>query len=225
MNRRTEAIDVLRQARDALARRLIEQVLDHAPDLLDEAEGLTYTGPIEAIHDQIGLRLGNVNQMLGQLQVLDDEPAEYYGEHPDFADESEPNFIQISTDYDEAGVAPPPVGLLPSAETMKRMPESQTADFQSFVRQISSHDLEAAAHTLAQLFEVQPSRARSCAERFHEQFHSSPDFLAKAMQLRGELSGGSVNSALMLLWECFGLQGVESITVMQTLKARLSSNS
>ena len=41
------------------------------------------------------------------------------------------------------------------------------------------------------------------------------------MTLRSELAAGSVNGALLLLWECFGLQGLESIAALQSLKTRL----
>lgn len=48
----------------------------------------------------------------------------------------------------------------------------------------------------------------------------NPDLFGKAMKLRSDLESGNVNGALMLLWECFGLQGLESLGVLQTLKTR-----
>ena len=74
---------------------------------------------------------------------------------------------------------------------------------------------------LAGLLDVSQNRGRECARRFQEQLAERPQFLQKAMTLRSELAAGSVNGALLLLWECFGLQGLESIAALQSLKTRL----
>mgnify|MGYP006173681061 CR=1 FL=1 len=46
--------------------------------------------------------------------------------------------------------------------------------------------------------------------------------LAEQGRLRQELAAGSINGALILLWECFGLQGLESIAALQSLRTHLS---
>jgi hypothetical protein len=53
------------------------------------------------------------------------------------------------------------------------------------------------------------------------QLRADPNFLTSAMQLRKELATGGYNGALMLLYECFGLTGMESIGVYQALKTRV----
>ena len=46
--------------------------------------------------------------------------------------------------------------------------------------------------------------------------------MLKVIRLRSELTGGgSVNHALTLLWDCFGLSGLESLGALQALKLRL----
>jgi hypothetical protein len=41
------------------------------------------------------------------------------------------------------------------------------------------------------------------------------------MQLRKELERDGINAAIMLLYECFGLSGLECIGVLQTLRENL----
>ena len=47
--------------------------------------------------------------------------------------------------------------------------------------------------------------------------------MTKAMSLRKEVATANFNSSLVLLYECFGLQGLEAISVLQTLMGRLGS--
>ena len=88
-----------------------------------------------------------------------------------------------------------------------------------------ANDVDQAGRVLAGLLEVSAERGRECAQRFRDQLRERPQFLHKAMTLRQELASGSINGALILLWECFGLQGMESIAALQTLKARMAVNS
>jgi len=74
MSDRARAIEVLTAARDELARRLVERVVDAAPELLDEARGDSYGGEIDAIHDQLAARLASVNAMLSQILSLPEIP-------------------------------------------------------------------------------------------------------------------------------------------------------
>jgi hypothetical protein len=50
-----------------------------------------------------------------------------------------------------------------------------------------------------------------------------PEMLSRAMTLRDEVVSGNINASLLLLWDCFGLEPVESLTVLQSLKSRFSS--
>jgi len=96
-------------------------------------------------------------------------------------------------------------------------------NFQDFVRFIMASDLDRAAAVLSPLLDLPAARSRACTERFRDQLRDQPQFVQKAMGLRHELANGTVNGALILLWECFGLQGLESITALQCLRARMSA--
>ena len=100
---------------------------------------------------------------------------------------------------------------------------SQVVSFQTFLAEIQAGSLEAAGQSLAELLDVDEERGQACARVFSERLTSDPEFPFKAMQLRKELQARSYNGALMLLYECFGLQGIESIGVVQTLLARFAT--
>jgi hypothetical protein len=98
---------------------------------------------------------------------------------------------------------------------------STPVSFQTFAAQIQAEDIVGAGASLAYLFDISGPRAIRCAEHFLLQLRVDPNFLATAMQLRRELQSGGNNGALMLLYECFGLTGAESVGVYQALKVRL----
>jgi hypothetical protein len=113
----------------------------------------------------------------------------------------------------------------PAGETTKNLEspenEKQAASFETFVREIRRGDIEAAGAALAELFEVDAARGQRCATVFADRLRQEPEFMVKAMTLRGHLASGSHNASLMLLWECFGLQGLEAIQVMELLQTRM----
>jgi hypothetical protein len=95
------------------------------------------------------------------------------------------------------------------------------ASFQRFATRIFLGELDAAAGVLAELFELEVSRARRCAEVFYDGVRHNPSVIGKAAQLRRNLQSREFSEAMVLLHDCFGLQGVESISVMQSLRARI----
>lgn len=225
MNDRARAIFILKQAQRILQERLTERITDLQEEIVEDAQGACYSGEIEAIQDQLGSRLGSVNNMLVNLQagggldadLVEDEHGKESGPlGPDlmrnlFAPRpSDPQ--QMVSAADAAQAKPPPE------------PSDVEPNFAGFLKQVRGGDLDLAGKILATLLEVDQQRGRLCAARFQEQLVRSPEFLAKAMSLRHELLTGSINDALMLLWECFGLQGPESIGAMQALKARLADS-
>ncbi len=198
MSDRVRAIAILKEARRILADRLTARILDAGDEIINDAEGGSYTSELETVFDEIGTRLVHVNGLLSNLP-LEESP------QPAVTAEANPLPSQSADGDDD------------SKEGQAREP----ASFQLFVQQVTDHELEAAGRSLAELFDVDVQRACRCAEKFHSQLTSQPDFLEKAMKLRTVLQTGGVNDSLMLLWECFGLQGTESIGVLQTLKIRL----
>ena len=227
MNDRARAISVLQQARDILSERLTERVLESRDAILEDALGLSYASEIDAVQEQIGLRLNNVQMLLNNLPPLEDTPlptseeivsaapTPALGYEPEATAEGEE--IGTSADvhlyYGDAAIV--------SAAPALPAPAPVVISFQSFAERVLANDVDGAGIVLAGLLDVSQNRGRECARRFQEQLAERPQFLQKAMTLRSELAAGSVNGALLLLWECFGLQGLESIAALQSLKTRL----
>src|SRR5262245_21143004 len=67
MTDRQRAHDILREAKDALAERLTELVLQSADDILADARGDSYMNEIESLYEQLGMKLAHVSQMLSNL--------------------------------------------------------------------------------------------------------------------------------------------------------------
>lgn len=222
MSDRSQAIAILKEAREVLLKRLSESVIEAELDILDDAHGQSYCGQIEALHDQIGSRLGNVNAMLAQLQTAEAE-AQLLG-HQSEAEDAAP--IDFFDRDDEPVAAASSVAHEPNGNVSVAAAHNveilgpQPAMFETFLEAIKEADLGRASRCLAELFAIDERRAWSCAVTFREQWERSPDFLDRAKALRFELQN-SVNGSLMLLWECFGLAVPESILVLQTLKTRL----
>lgn len=243
MNDRARAISVLQQARDILAERLTERILESREAILEDALGLSYSSEIDAVQEQIGMRLNNVHMLLNNLPPVEDAPAPtdedeesipqgpiaigYEPEQPPSAvielpsgtfytesatHEAQETAVVVATSQPTlptAAAAPLPAVVSPPAIT-----------FQAFAERVLANDVEGAGTVLAGLFDVSGARGRDCAKRFQEQLAERPQMLQKAMGLRGELAAGSVNGALLVLWECFGLQGLESLAALQSLKSR-----
>ena len=182
MNDRQRAISILSYARDVLAERLTEAVLNQDDQILDDAEGLSYTSDISSIDEKLGAKLRTLNSLISSLPPID--PSE--------------------TPYSDA-------------ESNSEVPAPP--DFALFARQIAGGDTEKASQTLTALLGLDTERARKATEVFQNQFQEDPQFMAKAMQLRKEVTSGNVNSALMLIWTCFGLQGPPAIEVLEAMRS------
>jgi hypothetical protein len=80
MTDREFAVQTLVQARDILGERLIERLIDSREQVLEDAIGGVFEGEIDSIHEQIGSRLSQVNQMLANLPDERVVPAEFDGD-------------------------------------------------------------------------------------------------------------------------------------------------
>ncbi|RIK82504.1 MAG: hypothetical protein DCC68_06325 [Planctomycetota bacterium] len=239
MTQRTEAILILRQARDVLLARLTERVLEAKEEILDDAEGGLFQGGIDEIYEQLVTRLSHINAMLNLLPA--DEPVGSVDTHPlssgDGQDGLAAATVMDTNDVSFGGRAETPAlpaphtgaalaagtDIVPVEITPLESPPPGGASFRSFGTQVFTGDLDAAGESLAELFHIDPARGRRCAEAFAEQLAHSPDVMTKAMSLRKEIAAGNFNASLMLLYECFALQGMEAIRVLQTLMGRLGS--
>jgi hypothetical protein len=224
MNDRAHAIAILRQARDILARRLTEQILQLEEELLDDARGETYLGEIETVYEQIAVRLSHVNSMLNHLPADEGAPLT----RPGAARSSDTGLVRnwpVGECSDEPLFQVEATPIVPAADTLTS-PLEVTAvptvvTFESFARHVLCDDLEWAGRSLAVLFGVDEELGRRCAATFHARLSQSPERMTQLLQLRRELQEGGIHVALRLLSDCFGLEGLESMSVLQTLRARL----
>lgn len=215
-----QAVDLLTRARDILAARLTERVLELGDDLLDDARGESYAGEIDSLYDQIGTRLNQVNTMLAGLPAVSDIPSTHSFSTGTPTLEHSPHFVQTvspSSDTDcEISVSE---DLITTQETPTRNSEPST--YPLFVQDIIRRDCTTAGHRLVKILNLSLERAERCAARFREQLDRDPAFLSKVQALRRALNGEDSNQALLLLWECFGLQGEESTAAMPKLRGWL----
>ncbi len=215
MSDRYQALSILRQARDVLVRRLTEAVLESGEEILDDAEGLTFTSHLETLQEQLGSRLNNVNSMITNLQAAEDDRVADFAPEPSMqvtVEGPHGTLIQASTDV-SSGYDP----LLELAE--EDLPDGPST-FDLFLRQAHDRELDGASRTLGELFNDE-ALGRRCSRVFIDQLRTAQDGVSKVHRLRQELQSGSNNGVLALLFECFGLQGMEAIYVLQSLRARL----
>lgn len=230
---RNRAIQILTEAREILAERLTERVLDSAEEILSDARGESYMNDIDAVYEQVGLKLSHITQMLANLPVEEEVTQQPINEFrtDDLNPQDYPVVAEEAVSHDLVAAHPRPalVGPMyvsaPALPAPKHEPPQFPGDepsLQQFVLQVQGSDVRAAGKTLAVLFALPDSRALLCAATFAERWRRNPDFIARAMQLRTEVASGTYNGALVLLFECFGLTGIESIGVLQTLQNRLA---
>ncbi len=195
------AMSILCHAREILADRMIESILDAENQILEDAQGDSYMNEIETLQESVGERLNSVNVMLANLSVIEpvDETMAFDFENPIVFLGS----IALNEEFDES------------------RPTESPANFALFAEQIAADDVEGAGQTLAELLEVDLKLAQRCATSFRDRLNEDPTTIEKAMRLRVELMAGNHNDSLMILWDCFRLQGPLAFNVLQTLKSRL----
>jgi hypothetical protein len=230
MNDRERALDVLRQARDLLAARLTERVLDNPELLLDDARGDSYLGDIESIYEQFGMKLNHLNQLINNLPpeaVPEVTTSSFHTAQPSSSGanphgSSSELIVPAPTMISGPLIVSPPA--LPAPRVIEEA-EILVPSFQLFIAQVHQGSLNSAGHTLGVLLDLTEARGVQCAQVFHTRWAEDSDFLHKAMSLRTEIQSESYNNALVLLAECFGLVGIEALGVLQTLRNRLLENS
>src|SRR4029078_4264759 len=67
MDDRALAISILERAREILAARLTERIIEASDEIIDDALGNSYSSEIESLHEQVGLILNHVTSMLTSL--------------------------------------------------------------------------------------------------------------------------------------------------------------
>ena len=237
MNDRSRASEILRKARNILAERLTELVLEQREELLDDARGDSYMNEIEALYEQIGVKLSHVGQMLSNLPAEDaapqthTAPAQHFGtaQHTTentftVATEPAPNFDSVTHDTTPALIGPLFVATpaLPAPKTASEPIKNRATNsaLQAFAAQIQAGDLLAAGRSLAVLFDLEEPRAVACAATFAQRVRNEAAFFRKVMELRSELHSANPQRALLLLLDCFGLSRGESAEILRNLQRR-----
>lgn len=224
MNDRDEAIDVLKQARDTLARQLMNRVLESQDEILEEANGVSYGGQIESIFENFGARLANVNSMLSQLQMLDDEEVLESGTSFSPDDASRPNSYETTATVADT-LTPPEIAaadeILAVAEQHLHPHDQDSATWESFIEHVRRQHHEAAVMALAEIFELNPARAEACVTRFTELCAADSSLLSRAHQMRHQLRTSSMGETLAMLRRLFGLQGSEATGVYHAVRVNI----
>jgi hypothetical protein len=229
MNDRARALAILKEAREVLAKRLEESILDAGEEILADARGESYMNEIDGLYEQVGMRLSHISQMLANLPIEPPPPfsTSAHANHREedifsVATDAAPHHDAIITDTLPA-IAGPVFVTTPALPAPQYESHSQSdVSFQTFAAQIQANDLLSAGQTLAELFELDEPRAIDCTLVFAEHLQNEPGFLRKVTQLRHELHDGRRNAAILLLLECFGMTGPEAASVLSSVRGRLN---
>ena len=207
MDNHERALAILKEARDLLTSRLIDMVVDADDGILEDADGCSYMDEIETLQEKVGGRLNIINGMIANMPAAKPKPA---AGKPASPVPSVPKVESVAEGAVESSAAPPQSGVVPPMK------------FALFAQQIAANDVEEAGRTLIDLLNVDESLALRCATHFRDRLNEDPMTIQKTMQLRSKLSEGKHNDSLMILWDCFGLQGLQAVSAMATLKASLT---
>lgn len=228
MSDRNQALAVLKQARDALLARMTEAILDQADEILADAEGESFLSEIETLYDQMGNKLAHLNQMISNLPLepeTSSEPDAFEREDPAESMETArlPHFplaipedarSSASADRDELIGLPAPGVSQPKAPAFAR-----------FVLHIEHGEVEQAGDVIAQILGLSPYSGMKCAQTFAARYDDDTAVVVKAMRIRQELTQNRFNDALMLMHECFGLQGIEAMVALQKMREIIAAPS
>jgi hypothetical protein len=230
MTNRTRASKILREARNILAERLTESVLDQGEDILADARGDSYMNEIESLYEQIGMKLSHVSQMLSNLPVEEhaahtETATAHHAPHSTFTMATEPSPSADAVIEQTMPAIAGPLYVATPALPAPKMSEpaknrATNSALQAFAAQIQAGDLRAAGLTLAILFELEEPRAIACAATFSQRVRHEAAFFRKVMELRSELYSSNPQRALLLLLDCFGLSRGESAEVLRNLQRR-----
>lgn len=101
----------------------------------------------------------------------------------------------------------------------KPVPSSEPATFKGFHIAAVSEDLDVAASMLAEIFEIPLDAAKLSAGFYAKKVKEDDSHLVRTMLLRAEIKTGLVNTVLILLRECFGLEGPNALQAYNSLKS------
>lgn len=228
MSERNEALAVLKQARDALLARMTEAILYQAEEIIADAEGESFLSEIETLYDQMGNKLAHLNQMIANLPAEPEPPEDAYAfDRTDEAEEKPPARLphfplapQVSIERVPLVQRDDLIGLPAPGVSLPKAPA-----FARFVSHIEQGEIDQAGDVIAQILGLSPFSGMKCAETFAARYESDTGVVVKAMRIRQELTQNRFNDALMLMHECFGLQGIEAMIALQKMREIIAAPS
>jgi len=225
MSPRDRAIDVLRRARDMLADRLAQRVLELREEILEDAAGFSLDGEIDSLHEEISGRLARLNQMLANLPP--ETPAERAANSP--VATGAPCGSGNLAASDAAGEESRTSGPAPVFLALPAPQPARNSAFAILARHDASEharaaDLAAISAWMADLLIASPATARRAIRHFAEQLGRDPSVLAKARQLRVCMEERNLPRAAVLLKQVFGIRGVDSIKVLGAFESSESAD-
>lgn len=218
------AVQILTEVREILTGRLMDRVLELGGDLLDDARGDSFSGEIETLYEHIGAKLNQVNTMLAGLPPRAESPSVNSGAtspgpapHADFSK----NATRPRSSFTETSITVQPLNDEAPETYVPSSGKTDTNSYPLFVQDIIRRDIAAAGRKLATILSTAQTRGELAALRFREQLDQDPGFLSKIQALRKALNTGAANQSLLLLWDCFGLRGEESLPAMKAMQGWL----
>lgn len=242
MDKQERALSILKEARQLLASRLADMVVDSDEDILEDAQGFSYMDEIDTLQEKAGGRLNIVNGLIASLATATadakaeaaakaaEEAAAKAADQP--ADDSSDSTFDVTAPTTEATAPKSPIDphatVAPHAPVYSQATPASSSNvppmkFALFAQQAAANDIAGASQTLMPLLNVSEAAATRAATHFRDRLNEDPTTIQKAMSLRATLTAGKQNDSLMLLWDCFGLQGLQAVSAMATLKASLTA--
>jgi hypothetical protein len=225
MNDRQRAIALLTEARDALAHRLTERVLELADEVLADARGDSYMNEIDSLYEQIGLKLAHVNQLLASLpqaQAAPQKTANTAAGSSSFDTYSVTGDPDLSYTAERALADHPPALMGPvivaapalTGPSMAAPMESHASGdlhaLGGFFKAIQSGQILVAGQTLAVLLGLETQRSIVCAAHFAERLRLDPVAVRRLLLWRFDPKRDSSSVAAEFLREAFGLSQEEA---------------
>jgi len=222
MNERSLAISILQRARDALAQRLSQRVVESQHEIEEDAAGGSYLSEIETIYDQIGARLAHLNAMLTNLPP--EEPRPMADSTAGDTTASEIVYADLAAAYslpvDLESAPPAPLGLPAPSSSEQPQAEPLVEMFANIVIHTQAGDWSNAARLIAELFDIKPSQANRGARAFARQMDEFPELALHIEQLGSALADTNDYAAATLLADCFEFQAIDALALVRALKSR-----
>ena len=94
----------------------------------------------------------------------------------------------------------------------------EAVTFKEFAMAIQGGDMSLTGRMLSQLTGIPAEAGLSAATFFSQKLESEPGSFMKVMQIRSEIQTGNNNAAMMLIMECFNVDGMPAMQALESMK-------